>query len=61
MGTPFGAAGSLVVFVVWLYYSWLILFFGAELTEVTARHAGRRIKPAENAVPAKPCDKGMKV
>jgi membrane protein len=49
--TPFGAAGSLVAFVVWVYYSGLIVFFGAELTQVTARHAGRAIKPAANAVP----------
>jgi membrane protein len=49
VGTPFGAAGSLVAFVVWVYYSGLIVFFGAELTQVTARHAGREIKPAENA------------
>ena len=34
--TPFGAAGSLVVFVVWIYYSALIFFFGAELTQATA-------------------------
>lgn len=51
-GTPFGAAGSLVAFVVWVYYSGLIVFFGAELTQVTARHAGREIKPTENAVRA---------
>jgi membrane protein len=49
VGTPFGAAGSLVAFVVWVYYSGLIVFFGAELTQVTARHAGREIKPTENA------------
>lgn len=55
-GTPFGAAGSLVAFVVWVYYSGLIVFFGAELTQVTARHAGREIKPAENAEPATPAE-----
>ncbi len=48
-GTPFGAAGSLVAFVVWVYYSGLIVFFGAELTKVTARRAGREIKPTVNA------------
>jgi membrane protein len=51
-GSAFGAAGSVVAFVIWVYYSGLIVFFGAELTQVTARHAGRRIVPAENAVPA---------
>ena len=59
--TPFGAAGSLVAFIVWVYYSGLILFFGAELTKVTARHAGRQIQPSENAEPAKPGDTGMKI
>jgi membrane protein len=52
VATPFGAAGSVVAFVVWVYYSGLIVFFGAELTQETARHLGRRIKPAENALPA---------
>lgn len=56
VATPFGAAGSLVAFVVWVYYSGLIVFFGAELTQVTAEHAGRQIKPAENAVPATPAE-----
>lgn len=50
MASPFGAAGSLVAFIIWVYYSGLILFFGAELTQVTARHAGREILPGENAV-----------
>lgn len=51
-GTPFGAAGSLVALVVWVYYSGLIVFFGAELTQVTARLAGREIRPSANAEPA---------
>ena len=61
VATPFGAAGSLVAFVVWLYYSGLILFFGAALTKVTARRAGRRAAPSENAEPAKPGEPGMKI
>ena len=52
-GYLFLAAGSLVAFVVWLYYSGQSLFFGAELTKVIARHAGRQIEPAKNAEPAK--------
>lgn len=51
-GSAFGAAGSVVAFVVWVYYSGLIVFFGAELTRVTAEHAGRQIKPDEDAVRA---------
>jgi membrane protein len=54
VGTPFGAAGSLVAFVVWVYYSGLIVLFGAELTQVTAEFAGRKIEPTENAMPANP-------
>jgi membrane protein len=50
--SAFGAAGSVVAFVIWVYYSGLIVLFGAELTEVTAAHAGRRIKPTKDAVPA---------
>jgi uncharacterized BrkB/YihY/UPF0761 family membrane protein len=46
-----------VAFVVWVYYSGLIVFFGAELTEVTAKHAGRKIVPTENAEPAQPAPK----
>jgi membrane protein len=51
-GSAYGAAGSVVAFVVWVYYSGLIVFFGAELTRVTAAHAGRQIEPAEGAEPA---------
>ncbi len=49
VATPFGAAGSLVVFVVWIYYSSLILFFGVELTQVTVKHLRHRIVPTPNA------------
>jgi membrane protein len=50
VGSTFGAAGSLLVFLVWVYYSAQILFFGAELTQVYARRYGSRIVPAEGAV-----------
>jgi membrane protein len=33
VGSAYGAAGSLIVILVWIYYSALILFFGAELTQ----------------------------
>jgi hypothetical protein len=45
------AAGSLVVFIVWVYYSGQILLLGAELTKAYANRFGSRIRPAENAVP----------
>lgn len=38
VGSAFGAAGSLIVVLVWVYYSAQILFFGAEFTQVVARH-----------------------
>jgi membrane protein len=45
VGTVFGAAGSLTVILVWVYYSAQILLFGAEFTEVWARHFGSHIVP----------------
>ncbi|MGA7613584.1 MAG: YihY/virulence factor BrkB family protein [Thermoanaerobaculia bacterium] len=38
VASSYGAAGSIVIVLIWLYYSGLILFFGAEFTEVWARH-----------------------
>ena len=51
IGSAYGAAGSLVVFLVWVYYSSLVLFLGAEITQVYARRRGAWITPAEHAVP----------
>lgn len=36
VGSPYGAAGSLVVVIVWVYYSSMIFLFGAELTQIAA-------------------------
>lgn len=47
--TAFGAAGSLAVLLVWVYYSSQILLFGAELTWVYASRYGSRIVPTEDA------------
>jgi len=38
LGTSFGAAGSLVLILVWVYYSAMIFLFGAEFTQVSSRH-----------------------
>jgi membrane protein len=54
VGSTYGAAGSLLVFLVWVYYSAQILFFGAEFTQVYARQRGRRIVPREDAVALTP-------
>jgi membrane protein len=40
LGSTYGAAGSLAVFLVWVYYSSLILFFGAEFTQVYTNRFG---------------------
>lgn len=50
IGSSYGAAGSLVVLVVWVYYSAQILFLGAEFTQVQARLRGRAIRPSRKAV-----------
>ncbi len=49
-GSTYGAAGSIVVILVWVYYTAQILFFGAEFTQVYARRYGSRITPADYAV-----------
>ena len=49
-GSAYGAAGSLIVLLTWVYYSGLILFFGAELTQVVTRRRGKPIQPDEHAV-----------
>jgi membrane protein len=50
VSSPYGAAGSLVVFILWVYYSAQILFLGAEFTQVYATTLGSRILPDEDAV-----------
>lgn len=50
IGSVFGAAGSLTIILVWVYYSAQILLFGAEFTEVWARHYGSYIRPDDSAV-----------
>ena len=51
-----GAAGSLILIVIWVYYTSLILFLGAEVTQVYACRFGRRIEPSAHArrIDAKP-------
>ena len=45
----YGAAGSLITVLLWVYYSALIFFFGAELTRVYATEYGSGVAPADNA------------
>jgi membrane protein len=49
-GSAYGAAGSLIVILVWVYYTAAILYFGAEFTRVYAEYIGARIEPSDYAV-----------
>lgn len=49
VSSTYGAAGSLVVILLWAYYSAQVLLFGAEFTLVYARNSGEPIRPAGNA------------
>ncbi|WP_018476595.1 YihY/virulence factor BrkB family protein [Pontibacter roseus] len=49
-GSAYGAAGSMIVILVWIYYSSLIVLFGAELTQQYASAFGQEIRPKEHAV-----------
>lgn len=48
--STYGAAGAIVVLLVWIYYSAVILYIGAEFTQVYTEAFGGHIEPAEYAV-----------
>jgi membrane protein len=48
--SAYGAAGSFVAVLLWVYYSAWILFFGAEFTQVWSKSHGRWPEPSDNAV-----------
>ena len=50
VGNTFGAAGSLAILLIWVYYSAQILFFGAEFTQVYSSRYGSRIVPDPDVV-----------
>ncbi len=50
IASSFGAAGSVVFVLIWIYYSACILFFGAEITKLYARKFGSGIVPNSRAV-----------
>jgi membrane protein len=54
VATTFGAAGSLVLLLLWAYYSGQILLFGAEFTQVYANVLGSKVVPEEGAVSTSP-------
>lgn len=53
VGSTYGAAGSLVILLLWVYYSAIILYFGAEFTKALAVKYGSNIHPDEYAVTTK--------
>ncbi len=48
--SAYGAAGSLVIILLWVYYSTVIFLFGAEFTSVYAKFSGAPVQPYNNAV-----------
>ena len=51
VSSTYGAAGSLITVLLWVYYSSLIFFLGAEFTQVYASQYGSGVTPTENAEP----------
>jgi membrane protein len=49
-GEVYGAAGSLAILLVWIYYASMIVFFGAEFTQTWAEHRGEGVVPEKGAV-----------
>jgi membrane protein len=52
VASSFGAAASVVIFMIWVYFAALILLFGAEITQAVAARRGAIVVPTENAKPA---------
>jgi len=50
LGVTYGAAASVIILLAWVYYSSLILYFGAEFTKVYALYSGEGIRPKQTAV-----------
>ena len=51
VASVYGAAGSLVVILLWIYYSAQVVFFGAEFTKVYSRRFGAIVVPDKQAIP----------
>jgi membrane protein len=51
VGSAYGAAGSLVVVLIWVFYSAQILLIGAEFTQVYSKYRGKPLRPSKHAVP----------
>ncbi len=57
VGSTYGPAGSLIILVVWIYYSSMILYFGAEFTKYYALQYGAPIHPSKFAVTVETVEK----
>jgi membrane protein len=49
----YGAAGSIILILAWVYYSSIILYFGAEFTKVYAQTHGKKIIPNSYSIQIK--------
>jgi len=49
-GSTYGAAGSVIILLIWVFFSAQILFYGAELTQVYCRRFGSKIQPNKFAI-----------
>jgi membrane protein len=54
VASAYGAASSLAVILIWVYYSSVIVFLGAEFTQVWAQSSGRPIEPSPGAIRTSP-------
>jgi membrane protein len=59
--STYGAAGSLIAILLWVYYTAAILYFGAEFTKAYVDFTGKRIEPAEYAVHVEQTEEEQKV
>src|SRR5262249_3015507 len=60
VASAYGAAGSLVLVLLWVYYSSQIFLFGAEFTYVYAQRTGSPIRPSAHAEPIDHCEAGQR-
>ncbi|HTE10695.1 MAG TPA: YihY/virulence factor BrkB family protein, partial [Chitinophagaceae bacterium] len=57
VGSTYGPAGALIILIVWIYYSSIILYFGAEFTKFYALQYGAPIHPSKYAVTVEQVEK----
>jgi len=50
LGVSYGTAASVIILLAWVYYSAMILYYGAEFTKMYALHSGEGIRPKQTAV-----------